>query len=107
MPKEDRRIIFENEEVYKALFALATQKEIPKPPPGILTDMKLLEGPPPEVQVRLENPAQNFNEEIKYSYDFVAAALMMYCRGSGIPLPKKAHKNLLMTEGKLVLRVQI
>jgi hypothetical protein len=107
MPKEDRRIIFENDEVYKAIFALSAQKEIAKPPPGVLTSVTLTETQPAEVVVRLENPAQNFNENVKYTYDFVAAALMMYCRGLGIPLPKKAHKSLLIVEGKLVLRVQI
>lgn len=107
MPKEDRRILFENDEVYKAIFALSAQKELPKPPPGSLSAVSLTETQPAEVIVRLENPAQNFNENVKYTYDFVAAALMMYCRGQGIPLPKKAHKSLLIVEGKLVLRVQI
>jgi hypothetical protein len=107
MPKEDRRIVFDHDEVYKAIYALAIQKEITRPPPGVLTDLRLIEGPPAEVAVRLENPAQNFNQEFKYTNDFIAAALMMYCRGLGIPLPKKAHKSLLVVEGKLSLRVQI
>lgn len=36
MPREDRRIIFEFQETYKALYAMCVQREMKKPPPGMV-----------------------------------------------------------------------
>lgn len=40
MPREDRRVIFDFEEAYKALYALCTRREIKKPPPGVILSIK-------------------------------------------------------------------
>lgn len=107
MPKEDRRILFSNEEVYKAIYALCMQKDIPKPPPGAVKSVTENEEDQSRIIVQLENPATHKNEAIEYSRDFIAAALMLFCRGSGIPLPKGARKSVLITGGEVILRVQI
>jgi hypothetical protein len=107
MPREDRKIIFANEEVYKALYALAVQKQVPKPPAGAVTQITLTNDDPPKIILLLENPAVNSKETAEFSYDFTAAALMVYCRGLGIPLPKKASKSVQILDGELVLRVQV
>lgn len=107
MPREDRRIIFAADEVYKAIFALATQKQLPKPPPGALSQITMTGDDPPKIILHLENPGQNKKETVEYNYDFVAAALMLFCRGMGIPLPKKAHKSVMLQDGQIILRVQV
>lgn len=107
MPREDRRIVFSPEDVYRAIYALSVQKQMPKPPPGAITSIVMNPDDPSKIVFHLSNPAQNTEETLDYTYDFVAAALMVYCRGVGIPLPKKAHKSVQMADGELALRVQV
>jgi len=101
MPREDRLIIFTNEEVYKAIFALSTQKQLKKPPAGMITRNT--------ITVHLHNPQETFDADktIDYSRDFLAAALMLFCRGLGIPLPKSARKSVMLKNDEVMLRVQI
>ena len=107
MPREDRRISFENEEVYKALYALCIQKQVKKPPPGVVVGVREDEKDNNIVYVDFENPLEKTRSKEEYSRDFVAAALMVFCRGLGIPLPKKAQKSVLISNGQLILRVTI
>ncbi len=106
MPTEDRRIFFENDEVYKALYALCTQKQVKKPPPGLVKKIHEKENGE-TVYLDLENPQDRSKAREGYTHDFLAAALMLYCKGSGIPLPKSARKSVLIVDGQVVLRVQI
>ncbi|MCB1531709.1 MAG: hypothetical protein KDJ35_02455 [Alphaproteobacteria bacterium] len=109
MPKEDRRIIFNNEEIYKAIFALCSQKQIKKPPPGRITALKVDDSDDSNLIVTIENPhdAEDSIHQREYSRDFLAAALMLFCRGLGIPLPKGARKSVLIKDDQVMLRVQI
>lgn len=108
MPREDRRISFENEEVYKAVFALCTQKQMKKPMPGHIVKIAEGAGETGAIFIEIENPHDhNKGTKEEYTRDFIAAALMLYCRGCGIPLPKTAKKSVLLIEGVLILRVQI
>ena len=108
MPREDRRISFEPEEVYKAVFALCTQKQMKKPIPGHITKVSEVSGEG-AIIIDIENPldVERPRGREEYSRDFIAAALMLFCRGSGIPLPKSARKSVMIADGVLVLRVQI
>jgi hypothetical protein len=107
MPKEDRRILFDYEEVYKALYALCTQKQVPKPPPGVIVAIREDAEDATKLHVDLENPQDKSKAKREYTRDFLAAALMIFCRGLGIPLPKNAQKSVVIQDGQVVLRVQI
>jgi hypothetical protein len=107
MPREDRRISFDNEEVYKAVFALCTQKQLKKPIPGRIVKVTETAGEGP-ITIDFENPLEkNVNAKEEYTRDFIAAALMLFCRGCGIPLPKSARKSVMLVDGVVILRVQI
>lgn len=111
MPKEDRRIVFDNEELYKALFALCSQKQMKKPPAGRITSIKEDDADKDRIMVTIENrmaadPEETLAER-EYSRDFIAAALMLFCRGLGIPLPKSASKSVIIRDDQVMLRVQI
>lgn len=108
MPSEDRRIIFDYEEVYKAIYALCAQKQLKKPPAGALSNV-YEEDNGVSIILYLINPQDkdNPNVEVEYQRDFLAAALMLFCKGLGIPLPKSAKKSVLIREGTVMLRVQI
>ena len=109
MPREDRLIIFSNDEVYKALFALSTQRQVRKPPAGAV--MSVIEDPDDngKITINLHNPQETFDKDmsIDYTRDFLAAALMLFCRGLGFPLPKSAKKSVMIRNEEVMLRVQI
>jgi hypothetical protein len=108
MPREDRRILFDNDEVYKAIFALSTQKQLKKPPPGHIVRVYQDEQDPSKIYLDLENPQDtSVNRTLDYNSDFLAAALMLFCRGCGIPLPKTAKKSVAIQDNTVLLRVQI
>lgn len=109
MPKEDRLIIFDNEEVYKALYALSAQKQLKKPPAGAVVKVEEDADDRNKITIHLHNPQETFDKDmtVDYTRDFLAAALMLFCRGLGIPLPKSARKSVMLRNGEVMLRVQI
>lgn len=108
MPKEDRRIIFTFEEAYKAIYSLSTQKDIKKPPAGTVTKIVKDDESENVIYMHLRNDQEWEGErKVEYSRDFIAAALMLYCRGSGIPLPKSAKKSVVLGTNNIILRVEI
>ena len=58
-----------------------------------------------DVSQYTQNEQKSTKQE--YSRDFIAAALMVYCRGCGIPLPKKARKSVVLKGEGIILRVEI
>lgn len=107
MPKEDRRIIFSYDEVYNAIYSLCAQKQLPKPPSGAVTLVKQDDQDSSKIFISLEDPGRQTKNRVEYSRDFLAAALMLFCRGAGIPLPKGARKSVMIEEAAVILRVQI
>lgn len=107
MPREDRRITFSYDEVYKAIFAMCVQRELRKPPAGVIMAIERHEDAS-KVTIRLENPLTNDPVIfLDYALDFLAAALMLYCRTCRIPLPKTAGKSVELAGDGVVLRVLI
>jgi len=108
MPIEDRRIIFDSLETYKALYTLsAKQEDVPPLIAGAIKGIKVSSQDDNFFEITIENQQTEKRVTIVYSRDFVAAALMMLCRGHSIPLPKKAKKDVLIEDGQFVLRVMI
>lgn len=107
MPREDRRIIFDNQEVYKAIFAICMQKQMQTPPAGILKGIRTGDDDKEIVilDVMTNKEAEESETKIEYKQDFIAAALMLYCRGLGIPLPKSAQKGVVIKDGEVMLRM--
>jgi hypothetical protein len=104
MPREDRRIHFSHDEVYKAIYALSHQKQLKLPPAGHVTAITEENG---TLFLDLSNPQIQTSAKLDYSRDFVAAALMLMCKGAGIPLPKSAKKSVMLVDGEIILRVQM
>lgn len=107
MPREDRRIIFEFQETYKALYAMCVQKDLKKPPPGMVGAVAQHPTDIAKVLVRIENSFDGSSQDIEFARDFLAAALMLYCRTLHIPLPKSATKSVEFSPDNVILRVQI
>ncbi len=107
MPREDRRIFFDHDETFKAVYLLCAQKGLPKPPAGYMLRIEPSVENPLELDFFIESQKDSSTETVKYTKDFVVAALMIMCRTIGIPLPKGANKSLELSQGQVVLRVQM
>ena len=107
MPKEDRRIIFSNDEVYKALYTLRDQKSLKPLPSGQIITTGIDADDSNKMFFILEDKMAQTHAKIEHFRDFVAAALMLYCKGYGIPLPKSAQKSVMVQEDMVILRVQM
>lgn len=107
MPSEDRKIIFTFEEVYKALYAMTVQKEMKKLPVGAIKSIAKSTTSSDQYTVWIEDDYTMESNEIGFGGDFLAAALMVFCRSQGIPMSKKARKSVEIDGAHLVLRLQI
>jgi hypothetical protein len=108
MPREDRRIIFDMSETYQALYRLSLKKEDENTiKPGAIVNVEINKNNEDKFDFHLKNPQDEIDEIMTFSKDFVAAALMMFCRGAGIPLPKRAQKSVMIREGQMILRVVV
>lgn len=107
MPREDRRIIFSMDEAYKAIYSLCMQKDMKRPPPGAIASITIDPGDENRLTVQISNVHDNTHHEIDYSRDFLAAALMLYCRSHSIPISKKASKSVDFKAETVILRLVI
>ena len=107
MPKEDRRIIFSNDEVYSALCTLYNQREMRTLPVGKIITAGVDAEDPTMLFFVLENPVEGTHAKVEHNRDFVAAALMLFCRGCGVPLPRNSKKAVVLQDGTVILRVRI
>jgi hypothetical protein len=108
MPREDRRVIFDFSEAYQAIYKLALKSDdAPRLPPGVIRKAEEDGLDANKINIYLENPQTGEKEMMTYSRDFIAAALMMFCRGSGIPLPRKANKTVMLDIDRITLRVLV
>lgn len=108
MPREDRRVIFDFSETYQAIYKLALQSDgVKRLPPGLIRKVEEDGLDANKINVFVENPQTGDKDMMTYSRDFMAAALMMFCRGSGIPLPRKANKSVMLDTDRIILRVLV
>ena len=107
MPREDRRIIFSFDEVYKSIYTLSVAKQLPKLPPGAITKVEEIGDDKNSIAVTLKNHVDESEGVKEFSRDFFAAALMVFCRGEGIPLPRSAQKSVMIHKGQVILRATI
>lgn len=108
MPREDRRVIFDMSETYQALYRLSLKKDDEKTlQPGAIVKIEANANNEDQFDFHLSNPQEGVEMTVTYSKDFVAAALMMFCRGEGIPLPRRAQKAVMVREGQMILRVVV
>ena len=105
MPREDRRIFFDYGETYKAIYALCVQKDMKKPPPGVVKAITAHPDDKTQIVIKIENPQTNESGELTLSRDFLAASLMLFCRTCQIPLPKSAQKSVELGADNVILRV--
>jgi formate dehydrogenase assembly factor FdhD len=91
MPIEVRYIIFTPEETRQAVVAFAMKEGYAAAPEDILA-VDVSSSVNETVSVNLEIRAPNKHKAIKIGADGVVGALLLYCRGRKIPIPRRAQK---------------
>ena len=107
MPHENRQIIFDFSEVYKAIFALCVQKKLPPPVAGRITAIHVKGDDGQGVIISFANDLEATSATREFSRDFLAAALMLYCRSCRIPIPKKALKSVEIGADAVTLHITL
>jgi hypothetical protein len=106
MPREERRIIFGYTETYKAMLALSVQKKLARPVAGTISGIALKAGDDKSLVITFTNKTNGKSAKCEYSRDFLAEALIGYCRICRIPFPrKKARKSVEPGREDLTLRI--
>lgn len=107
MPKEDRLITFDFDEAYEALAALCKQKDIQDLFQGEITGMSHPDGDSSRILIQFKNPETKQGHSEEYSRDFIAAALMLFCRNLKIPLPRGGKKFVSFDDDEVMLRITV
>lgn len=103
MPTELRLLVFTKAEMVRALYALQTRRGDPLPD-GRLDSVEVSEVG--DIQVRLKIRALRHKwYELAFEEVDVAAALILHCINSSIPLPVSAKKQLQRASGQVALVV--
>lgn len=106
VPREDRRIIFDLSEAYQALFAFYTKREGKALMAGRLVKVEEDKADDKRLFFHVQSPDSNKPVKLEFGRDFLAAALLLYCKGCGIPIPKVGKKSVVLRDKDVILRVQ-
>lgn len=105
MTVEDRRIFFDNFEVYSSLCAMCANKHMKKPPPGVIKNVYADKKDSQIIHIVLDSTEEHMEKEIEHTRDFLAAALILFCHKSKIPLPKNSKKSVIIDNAQVILRI--
>lgn len=106
MPTERRHVIFERDELFSAL-ANQMERTGERTKFGSIVDLKIVEDPVVTVHLVMEMGSDGRRTTTPLKPEFVAAALLRYCKYERIPLPKFGTKALRVINDQLALIVTL
>lgn len=107
MPKEQRRIIFSHEELFQAMAEFSKAGKSGPPLVGKFVSLEFMPQREPALTVTLQPPNSSMPQNIPYRKAEVAAAMIMWCRNKGIPLPKQSNRAFTKIDDQPVLLIEI
>ena len=106
MPREDRRITFTNAELQEALVAHGMRTKSPFPN-GKIVDLSPSQDGGGGLLLRIFDDRAGKNYSLALRPEFAAAALIQFCKGAGIPIPRRATKRLSIVGDNLCLQISL
>lgn len=106
MPTEDRYIVFNYEEVYKALRMRAIVEDMELPPSGQVNAVQLTTAESDKITLGLTTD-DGQTKELQFTQEFFALSLVFFCQGSNIPIPRAGRKSLMTRDNKIIMHIQI
>lgn len=104
MPREDRRITFSNAELQKALVAHCLRRKASLPS-GQITSVSPSPEPNGDILLTIHNEQQGKSYSVGLQPEFIAAALIYYCKGANVPIPRRAAKSLSVSGDNICLQI--
>ena len=106
MPKEKRFIIFNLEEIQDALRIHSVMSKSEEPPTDTLSSIKPDDNDPDTVHATFK--AEDGTEtKTEYGRVFFGQALVFYCQGNGIPIPRAGTKTLKIQPDEIILFIEL
>ena len=102
MPSEERYIKFSYEEIQKALAIYSVHEDMEAMPEGTLSSIKFSQDKEKDA-VFVSLGAGN---DLEFERKFFASALVFFCQGEGIPLPRKGTKVLSVLEDQVIMKIE-
>jgi hypothetical protein len=107
MPREERFITFDTDEIIEAIHLGCTREEQPAPPEGTLSHMESRDqGDKGRVMMHISEKNGN-TTKIPYTLQFFALSLVFFCQNAGIPIPRAGTKTLKVMPDKVIMKIEI
>ena len=109
MPSEERFITFSLDEIYDAIRIKCLADKLDRPVRGELTSIEMHEDNTDEQHLIFLNVKREDNgeeEQLNFERKFFAEALVFFCQGYGIPLPRRGQKLLQIASDKITMKVE-
>ena|ERR1035437_4041447 len=107
MQREEGRIIVNYAETYTAMCALSVQDKLSRPVAETITGIALKAGDDKSMVITFTSKLNGKSAKCEYSRDFLATALVLYCRTYGIAIPKRATKTVELGGEAVTLHITL
>ncbi|HAD24659.1 MAG TPA: hypothetical protein DDW95_02315 [Alphaproteobacteria bacterium] len=106
MPRELRRIVFDNSEIQRA-FNMMTSKDLPKFTEGEIIAFEATEDDPGKVRIEYQNYNRDERSSCELSIANLGAVLVNYCLKTHIVLARNARKTVKIADNMVALQLSI
>lgn len=106
MPRELRRIIFNNSEIQRA-FNMMTSADLPKFAEGEIIAFQTAEEDPTKVRIEYQNFNRDERSSCELSIANLGAVLVNYCLKTHIVLARNARKTVKIADNMVALQLSI
>jgi hypothetical protein len=105
MPSEERFITFDLEEIYDAIRIKCLADKMERPIRGELLKIEMSEEQD-LISLNVKREDNGEEEQLSFERKFFAEALVFFCQGYGIPLPRRGQKLLQIASDKITMKVE-
>lgn len=108
MPSEDRVIIFNYDEVYTALRIHAITQKVKIPSEGSIQTITFPDKNTKDSHVSLKLKKDDGEiDTLEFTLDFFARALVFFCQGNNIPVPRAGTKEITHKGDTIILHIKL
>ena len=108
MPVEERFITFSLEEIHNAVRVKCVDEKLERPASGELIAIEIdeeNEAAQNDIFFKIKRDDNGEEEQFKFERAFFGKALVFYCQGHGIPLPRRGQKILKIAPDQVTMKV--
>ena len=107
MPLEERFITFDLEEIHNAVRVKCVEEKLERPARGELVSIDISDNDDESnlVFFNIKREDNGEEEQFKFERAFFGQALVFYCQGHGIPLPRRGQKILKIAPNQVTMKV--